>query len=157
ALVKGGPVRPPQDRPMDSTTLVRQLRDIGLWPEKAAEGQAVEELARQTSEGKLLARELIRRDVLTPYQANQILKGKGRSLVVGPYKLLERLGEGATGQVFKARHDRLHRNVALKLIRPERLTDLAAVGRFHREIQAAAKLAHANVVRAYDADQVGAV
>jgi serine/threonine-protein kinase len=77
--------------------------------------------------------------------------------VIGPYRVLERLGEGAAGQVFKARHDRLHRNVALKLIRPERLTDLAAVGRFHREIQAAAKLAHPNVVRAYDADQVGPI
>jgi serine/threonine-protein kinase len=142
---------------MDTTTLLGQLRAIGLWPEDPALGRCIEELSRQTTDAKLLARELLQRNLLTAYQANQILAGKGRSLVVGPYRLLERLGEGATGQVFKARHDRLRRLAALKLIRPDCLTNPAAVSRFHREVQAAATLAHPNVVRAYDADQVGGI
>ena len=59
------------------------------------------------------------------------------------------------GEVFKARHPKLGRVVALKLIRKERLDNPAAVRRFHREVQAAAQLEHPHIVRAYDADEAG--
>jgi serine/threonine-protein kinase len=102
-----------------------------------------------------LARELVQRSLLTPFQANQLLTGRGDELVVGPYVLLERIGQGGMGQVFKARHTLMHRLVALKLIRRERLGDPSAVARFHREIRAAAKLSHPNIVIAHDAGQAG--
>src|SRR5207237_2087913 len=70
-----------------------------------------------------LGKELLQRGWLTPYQVNQILLGRGPELILGPYLLLERLGEGGTGQVFKARHQHLRRIVALKQIRKELLTD----------------------------------
>src|SRR5260370_14644477 len=55
---------------------------------------------------KALAGELIRRGWLTPYQANQLLQNKGGELFLGGHILLERLGEGGMGQVFKPRpHD----------------------------------------------------
>ncbi|GIW80574.1 MAG: hypothetical protein KatS3mg105_2381 [Gemmatales bacterium] len=104
---------------------------------------------------KEFARYLIKKGRLTPFQANAIFHGKGEELVLGQYHLLERLGEGGMGQVFKARHQRLDRIVALKVIRPERLSHPAAVSRFHREIRAAAQLSHPNIVMAFDADQVG--
>ncbi|MBY0521822.1 MAG: serine/threonine protein kinase [Gemmataceae bacterium] len=104
-----------------------------------------------------LAKELIQRGWLTPYQVNQLFQGRGNDLVLGSYILLERLGEGGMGQVYKARHRRLGRVVALKLIRKERLANPAAVMRFHREIQLAASLSHPNVVMAYDADAVDGV
>lgn len=100
-----------------------------------------------------LAQELIRRAWLTPYQINQLLQGRGQELVLGSYVLLERLGEGGMGLVFKARHVKLGRIVALKLVRKERLANVEAVRRFHREIQAAAKLNHPNIVLAFDADE----
>src|SRR5258706_384336 len=81
---------------------------------------------------KSLAKELIQRDWLTPYQANQLLNGKGHELILGSYILLERLGEGGMGQVFKARHRNLGRISAIKLIRKERLDNLNAVRRFQR-------------------------
>jgi serine/threonine protein kinase len=59
------------------------------------------------------------------------------------------------GRVYKARHVRLGRVVALKLIAPDRLTHPQAVERFFREARAAAQLAHPNIVVAYDADQAG--
>jgi serine/threonine-protein kinase len=102
---------------------------------------------------RALARELIGRDWITPYQINQLFQGRGAELVLGPYVLLERLGEGGMGQVFKARHVKLRRVVALKVIRPQRLAKEDAVRRFHREIRTAAQLSHPNIVMAYDADE----
>jgi serine/threonine-protein kinase len=104
-----------------------------------------------------LAKELIQRGWLTPYQVNQVSQGRGGDLTLGSYMLLERLGEGGMGQVFKARHRRLGRVVALKQIRKERMTNPTMVVRFHQEIQAAAKLSHPNIVLAYDADTADGV
>src|SRR5262249_31228812 len=103
---------------------------------------------------KALARDLIRREWLTVYQVNKLLQGRGQELFLGPYLLLQRLGEGGMGKIFKARHQRLRRIVALKVIRKERLDTPNALGRFYNEIRAVAQLAHPNIVRAYDADEV---
>ncbi|MCI0462969.1 MAG: serine/threonine protein kinase [Gemmataceae bacterium] len=138
---------------MDSATLITQLRDLDLWPEDETVQRRALGLSRRHEQARAFARELIQLGLLTPYQANQLLTGRGPSLAVGPYRILERLGEGGVGQVFKARHRLLHRVVALKLIRPERVTHPTTVGRFQREVQAAAQLDHPNVVRAYDAHE----
>ena len=111
--------------------------------------------SRRLSRRRRLAGELIRRGWLTPYQVNQLLQGRGRELLLGSYVLLERLGEGGMGQVFKARNWKLGQVVALKLIRKERIDDPDAVRRFQREIRAAAQLDHPNIVLAFDADEVG--
>ena len=103
---------------------------------------------------KSLAKELIQRGWLTPYQANQLLTGKGHELVLGSYILLERLGEGGMGQVFKARHRTMGRIAAIKLIRKERLDNANAIKRFQREVRSAAALSHPNIVLAYDADEI---
>jgi WD40 repeat protein/serine/threonine protein kinase len=110
-------------------------------------------LRNRFQDPRALARELVQRGWLTPYQINQLFQGKGQELVLGQYVLLERLGEGGMGAVFKARHQRLGRIVALKLIRKDRLQSPDMIRRFRREIQAAAQVSHPNVVLAYDADQ----
>jgi hypothetical protein len=71
------------------------------------------------------------------------------------YRVLRLLGQGGMGAVYLAEHLVMGRRVALKTINTRFLTSPNAVGRFHREVQAAAKLAHANVVAAYDAEQAG--
>jgi tRNA A-37 threonylcarbamoyl transferase component Bud32 len=71
------------------------------------------------------------------------------------YEVLEALGEGGMGQVFKARHLGLDRLVALKLIRSDRLSKREVVRRFQREARAAAKLTHPNIVTVHDYGEVG--
>jgi WD40 repeat protein/serine/threonine protein kinase len=104
---------------------------------------------------RALAKELIAKGWLTPFQANLLLNGRGRDLVLGSYVLLEKVGEGGMGVVYKARHSSMGRIVALKVVRAERLANPAAVKRFEREIRAAGQLNHPNIVRAYDAETVG--
>jgi serine/threonine-protein kinase len=103
-----------------------------------------------------LCQQLVQREWLTHYQAHQLLAGRGEKLLLGPYRLLELLGEGGAGQVFKALQLRLNRVVALKIIRPEILSDYDdAVRRFRREGRTVAQLSHPNFVTVYDASQVG--
>jgi len=71
------------------------------------------------------------------------------------YRVLELLGSGGMGAVYKAEHRRMERHVALKVMSAGLMTKPAMVERFQREVKAAARLTHANIVTAYDADQVG--
>ncbi len=70
------------------------------------------------------------------------------------YELLGTLGEGGMGTVYRARHTRLGRQVALKLLPARRLRDNAAVARFEREMKAIGRLDHPTIVRATDAGDV---
>lgn len=106
------------------------------------------------AEPRALAKELLTRDWLTPYQVNQLFQNKGKDLVLGSYVLMERLGQGAMGLVYKARHLTMGRTVAIKVIKKDRLLHPNAIKRFQREIRAMAQLSHPNVVTCYDADQV---
>jgi serine/threonine protein kinase len=71
------------------------------------------------------------------------------------YRLLGLLGVGGMGAVYKAKHRLMDRLVALKVIRKKLLANAATVERFRREVMAAARLAHPNIVTAYDAEQAG--
>jgi serine/threonine protein kinase len=98
-----------------------------------------------------LAHQLIADGTLTEFQARRLLRGK-KDLTFGRYTLLDHIGQGARGRVFKARHRLMDRVVALKVILPDRALGKSAVGRFFREMKIVALLDHPNVVRAIDAD-----
>ena len=100
-----------------------------------------------------MAKELLRRDWLTPYQVNQILQGKHDHLLFGDYRLRERLGEGAMGQVFKAWSLRHGCVVAVKTLHKERVPSALTLERFRREVEAASKLDHPNVAFVRDAGE----
>ncbi len=110
---------------------------------------------KRPRDGEQLARELVKRKRLTAYQALEIYTGKGESLVLGNYLVLDKIGEGGMGVVLKAEHRRMRRVVALKIMSGVALSTRGAMQRFEREVQAVAKLEHSNIVTAYDADQAG--
>jgi eukaryotic-like serine/threonine-protein kinase len=70
--------------------------------------------------------------------------------VIGHYRVLEKIGSGAMGEVFRARDERLGRDVALKLIRPASSANPDHLRRFELEARAAAALNHPNIVAIYD-------
>ena len=108
---------------------------------------------RRPKDGEQLARELVRQKKLTRYQAEQIYSGKGKTLILGNYVVLDKLGQGGMGVVLKAEHKRLKRLVALKVMSSNLVKTPDALKRFHREVEAAAKLRHSNVVATDDADE----
>ncbi len=130
-----------------------QLSESGLLSE--AEIAAVLEcIPGQPSDPAALAKEFIRQGKLTLYQARAIHQGKGKSLTLGNYVILDKLGQGGMGMVLKARHRRMDRVVALKVLSSKVIQAPDAVERFQREVKAAARLNHPQIVIAHDADEV---
>ncbi len=100
-----------------------------------------------------LARVLVRAGRLTSYQSAAIYQKKSRGLLIGRYLILDKLGQGGMGVVFKAQKRKTGKIVALKILPPSFARDQQAVARFKREIEAAGRLNHPNIVAALDADE----
>jgi Tol biopolymer transport system component len=77
--------------------------------------------------------------------------------LVGHYRVLEKIGAGGMGEVFRARDERLGREVALKLIRPASSDNPDHLRRFEQEARAAAALNHPNILAIYDVGFEGTV
>ena len=77
--------------------------------------------------------------------------------LVGHYRVLEKIGAGGMGEVFRARDERLGRDVALKLIRPASSSNPDHLRRFEQEARAAAALNHPNILAIYDVGFEGTV
>jgi serine/threonine protein kinase len=72
---------------------------------------------------------------------------------IGPYEMVGKLGTGGMGAVYRARHTKLKRDVAIKLLPHDRWPNQGAVTRFEREMEAIGQLDHPNIVRATDAGE----
>jgi serine/threonine protein kinase len=100
------------------------------------------------------AKQLVKEERLTPYQARLLWKGKTKGLVLGNYVVQDELGRGGMGVVLKARHRVMQRTVAVKVLPAAMTKNKEAVLRFQREVVAAAQLEHPNIVGAHDADEI---
>ena len=114
--------------------------------------QRIEALAPQ-ADAQPLSQALVAQGMLTPFQMETILNRKPEKLKIGNYDVLDKLGTGGTGTVFKARHRRMKRVVALKVLARNLGKDKTFVQRFQREVETLAQLSHPNIVMAYDADE----
>jgi response regulator RpfG family c-di-GMP phosphodiesterase len=126
-------------------------RSVVLREDWDAQSARAQEEARQQDSSEHLLNKLVEQKLLTAYQASCIQAGKTSGLVLGNYRVLERLGAGGMGVVFKAEHLLLRRMVALKVLPNPFEDDLQLLPRFLSEIRSVARLQHPNIVAALDA------
>jgi len=142
------------ERHVTLAQFVQNLVASGLMNEDQVQTVLHEQPPNQRPQsGDELAKLLHRQGRLTRFQAQAVYQGKTRGLVLGNYVLLDKLGRGGMGQVFRARHRRMGRVVALKMLPPKEMRSQDAVRRFRREVKAAARLSHANIVATHDANE----
>ena len=102
-----------------------------------------------------LADGLVGAGILTKWQANKLIAGKGKGFFLGTYKLLRPLGKGGMGMVYLGEHHVMKRQMALKILPSHALRDKRRIERFKEEARASAQLDHSNIVRAYDFNESG--
>src|SRR5262249_36512486 len=133
----------------DRQTFLANVRRSGLLVD--AELARVEGRLPEGERARPVARALVEMGLLTRFQAERLLIGRTAGFVLGPYRILDQLGKGGMGRVYKAEHRGLGRLVALKILAPNLVKTERALELFRRELQAAGQLSHPNVVTALDA------
>src|SRR6516162_2529520 len=131
---------------------LQNLRDSGLLSPGEID-TTVDALPGCPADGETTAQRLIAAGKLTPFQAAAVRERQFEKLRIGNYQVLDRLGAGGMGTVYKARHRRMKRVVAIKVLSRAAGKSPNFVARFQREVEAVARLSHPNIVLAHDADE----
>jgi serine/threonine-protein kinase len=93
------------------------------------------------------SRAMRRSMAMEPSSAPRLLPG---TMIAGRYRILDVLGEGGMGTVYRAEQPALHRRVALKVVRPELSADASMIARFEREAYASSRITSPHVVVVHD-------
>jgi eukaryotic-like serine/threonine-protein kinase len=136
---------------LSAAEFLAALERSGVLPDATWRGVQDRFVHRTDLDSLVLAHQLIEEGTLTEFQARRLLGGK-KGLAFGRYALLDHIGKGGRGRVFKARHRLMDRVVALKVLLPDGALSETSVSRFFREMKIVGLLDHPNVVRAIDAD-----
>jgi tRNA A-37 threonylcarbamoyl transferase component Bud32 len=141
---------------LDEANLERSVIRRGLATEPELE--ACKKLRAKNAEKGLLEI-MVAAGVLTKNQALRLVREVGEvapaKLEIPGYQIIEKLGKGSMGVVYKARQTSVDRVVALKVLLDALARNREFIGRFQREAKIAAKLSHNNIVNAIDAGTVG--
>src|SRR5438045_2266123 len=142
----------PGSQTIDRNAFLSNLEQSGLLDGEHL--RAVADRLPSTDRGRVVARFLVQEGLLTRFQAEHLLAGRVSGFVLGQYRILDEVGRGGMGRVFKAEHRTMGRAVALKVLAPDLLRTDRAQELFLREVRAAAQLVHPNIVTAYDANEI---
>lgn len=107
--------------------------------------------------GEDLARQLVKKRVLTPFQAERLLEGRYRGFLIDRYRIREILGVGGMGCVFIAEDPESNEKVALKVLSSQYSSDAGMLARLKLEAWAGMQVQHPNVVRTHEMGSTGAV
>ena len=99
----------------------------------------------------------IQLEKMTLFQGKLLLSKDANSLTLGTYLILDKIGQGGMGSVYKAKHKTMDRVVAIKVLRKQSTLSSESIKRFQREVLAAGKLIHPNIVTAFDAGEQNGV
>jgi response regulator RpfG family c-di-GMP phosphodiesterase/serine/threonine protein kinase len=97
---------------------------------------------------------MVGQGLLTAYQVSRLVAGHTFGLVLGNYRIVERIGAGGMGVVYKAEHIHMKRAVAIKVLVTHAQRSSVFLQRFYSEMQATAVLSHPNIVLAFDAGEM---
>lgn len=138
--------------PLAAGLLNRLLEGWVLLPEEWEETtpEVLLDLTRAETTEALLNK-LVDRHLLTRFQADAAGRGLEADLVIGHYRLLEPIGRGGMGSVYRAEHLHLRRQVAVKVMASTVESNPRLLHRFYAEARAVAKLQHPNIVTCLDA------
>jgi response regulator RpfG family c-di-GMP phosphodiesterase len=142
--------------PPAAAAFLGQLSALGLIDTEQRQLFIEERLDRvreYTSEERL-GHALIQAGLLTPYQFRRISTGMTHGLVLGNYVVLDEIGKGGMGVVYKAEHRLMRRKVAIKVLPLVDDCPASVKQRFFGEMRVLAELSHPNVVLAFDAGEV---
>jgi len=142
--------------PGTTAELLTLFRKSGLYDEKVFRQHFFND-DDLPADPRECAATLVKAELLTNFQAKQLLSGRHRGFTLGTYRILEPIGQGGMGVVFLGEHTSLKRRVAIKVLPAEKAKDKLSLERFYREARAAAALQHPNIVGLYDVSQGGGV
>ncbi len=137
-------------------TFLKLLDRSGIVPADQVSDvvRELEEAGVDSPSAQQVADELVEREALTRWQADQLLDGKCKGFIIGPYRILAPLGQGGMGTVFLAEHEVMRRRCAIKVLPWKRVqAQPELVEWFVREARAVGALDHPNIVRAYDVNK----
>ncbi|MEY4946426.1 MAG: Serine/threonine-protein kinase PknB, partial [Planctomycetota bacterium] len=133
---------------VDFETFLQRLFASAILTEQKL--SAVDETKTRHQNVESFIQDLIESKLLTKFQVEQILAGKGDSLTFGKYIIQEKLGAGGMGQVYKAYYPEVAKLVAIKVILSQGKLDTESIKRFEREVKASEKLVHPNIIAVLD-------
>lgn len=105
-----------------------------------------------TAEPLQVASLLVRKKLLTKFQAMQLLQGRTQGFVLGRYRILDGIRQDRVGMVFKAQDAEAKQLVAVKVLPSDRANDPTVMREFLKEVRAAARVGHPGVARVLDVD-----
>ncbi|MBE7467362.1 MAG: protein kinase [Planctomycetes bacterium] len=125
--------------------------------EQVSAGMATLEEVRKLGLNEQLGSILVKKKILTREQVHELLKVQAQKskIKIAGYEILEKVGQGGMGSVFKARQISLDRVVALKILSPKLAEDSTFCERFVKEARAVAKLNHPNIIVGIDVGKFG--
>jgi response regulator RpfG family c-di-GMP phosphodiesterase len=140
----------------DAHSFLRKIIHLGLLQATVVNHFLSERLDRlaEYSNGTQIGQALVQAGLLTHYQLERVLAGLTHGLVLGNYRVLDRLGSGGMGVVFLAEHCLMKRNVAVKVLPVDEDCPPSVRQRFYAEMRVLAELCHPHIVMAFDAGEV---
>ncbi|HEV3435982.1 MAG TPA: serine/threonine-protein kinase, partial [Gemmata sp.] len=140
----------------DYCTLLAKSKLLPVEEVEAVYKRWKEETHAQDDQVDPFCKFLVLRRALTEWQAAMLRRGRADGFFLAGYKILDRIGKGQMGGVYKAVHG-LGQIVALKILPASKAKNQHILGRFQRETRLLTQLDHPNVVRAYQVGEGGGI